>query len=97
MAHQEENSGAKESSQSKLFLLFVLGVFMIFVGIVIVVAAMIYGGQSSFGGVIFIGPFPIVIGAGPNATWLVLVSLVIAALSIVVSLILRRHHVDYSN
>jgi uncharacterized membrane protein len=44
----------------------------------------------SGGAVIFIGPFPIVIGAGPDATLLVLVGIVLAVLSVVVFFVLRR-------
>jgi uncharacterized membrane protein len=40
--------------------------------------------------VIFIGPFPIVFGAGPDATWLILISVVIAAVSAVAFWIGRR-------
>ena len=51
---------------------------------------MLSGDSASFGGVIFIGPFPIVFGAGPDAVWLVAIAITIAVVSIVVFLTMRR-------
>jgi uncharacterized membrane protein len=74
------------------FVLLVLGFVLVAVGVVVVLfAGVFYGGGSVSGGaVIFIGPFPIVIGAGPDATLLVLVGIVLAVLSVVVFFVLRR-------
>jgi uncharacterized membrane protein len=74
------------------FLLLIGGVVLIFVGVaVIVVASMFYDTISASAGVvIFIGPFPIVIGAGPDVTWIVLFSVILAVLSIVVFLVMNR-------
>ena len=76
----------------RLFLLFVLGFFVIVAGIVVVVVAAMLSssGSASFGGIIFIGPIPIVFGAGPSAQWLVLFAILLAVLSIVMFLITRR-------
>jgi uncharacterized membrane protein len=77
---------------SRLFLLLILGFAMVFIGvIVIVVASVLYGsGAASVGAVIFIGPFPIIVGAGPDMTFLIVVGVVLAVLSVVVLLIMRR-------
>jgi uncharacterized membrane protein len=77
---------------SRFFLLLILGFVLVFVGIaVILVATILYGGGSVSGGaVIFIGPFPIVIGAGPDVAWIVLFSIILAVLSIVVFLVMNR-------
>jgi len=57
-------------SQRYLVLL-VTGFIVIFAGpVILMVAAFISDGSISVGAVIFIGPFPIVLGAGPEATWL---------------------------
>jgi uncharacterized membrane protein len=74
------------------FLLLILGFALVIVGIVVIlVAAVLFGGGSVSGGVvIFIGPFPIVIGAGPDVTWIVLFSIILAVLSIVVFLVINR-------
>jgi uncharacterized membrane protein len=56
-----------------------------------VVASVLYGGGSVSGGVvIFIGPFPIVIGAGPDVSVIILVSVILAVLSVVVFLVMNR-------
>ena len=77
---------------SRLFLLLISGFVLVFVGIaVIVIASVLYGGGSVSGGVvIFIGPFPIVIGAGPDVSVIILVSVILAVLSVVVFLVMNR-------
>ena len=77
---------------NRFFLLLILGSVLVFVGIaVILVSAVFYGGGSVSGGVvIFIGPFPIVIGAGPDVTLIVLFSIILAVLSVVVFLVMNR-------
>ena len=58
---------------------------------VIWVASVFYGGGSVSGGVvIFIGPFPIVVGAGPDVSVIILVSVILAVLSVVVFLVMNR-------
>jgi len=86
---EEDEEGVPVSSRFLMLLFF--GFALVIVGvIVVIVAAVISGGSGSFGGVIFIGPFPIVFGAGPDGVWLVTTAIVIAVLSIVVFLIMRR-------
>jgi uncharacterized membrane protein len=76
---------------SRLFLLLILGFVLVFVGIaVILVASVLYGGSVSGGVVIFIGPFPIVVGAGPDVSLIILVSVILAVLSVVVFLVMNR-------
>jgi len=77
---------------SRLFLLLISGFVSVFVGIaVILIVAVLYSGGSASGGVvIFIGPFPIVIGAGPDVSLVILFSIIIAVLSVVVFLVMNR-------
>jgi uncharacterized membrane protein len=77
---------------SRFLLLLIAGFVLVFVGIAVifVAAALSSGGSASGGVVIFIGPFPIVIGAGPDVTWIVLFSIIIAVLSVVLFLFMRR-------
>jgi uncharacterized membrane protein len=65
---------------------------MMFVGLMLVAIAAIVsqGGSTSFGGIILIGPVPIVFGAGPGAQWLILFAIILAVLSVIMFLILRR-------
>jgi len=77
---------------SRLYLFLILGFVLVFGGVaVILIATVLYGGSSAnVGAVIFIGPFPIVIGAGPDVTWIILFSIILAVLSIVVLLVMNR-------
>jgi uncharacterized membrane protein len=68
-----------------------LGIALILVGIaVIVVVSVVLGGSGSVGGLILVGPIPIVFGTGPNANWLIVISIVLTAVSIILFLILNR-------
>ena len=92
---EEESEGAVEEGvtvSGRFFLLLIVGIILVFVGVaVILVAAVFFGGGSASAGVIiFIGPFPIVIGAGPDVTWIVLFSIILAVLSVVVFLVMNR-------
>jgi len=86
------NCASEQSSVfQKFFLLFIIGFFLIFVGIILlIVATVLSDGSANFGAFIFIGPFPIVVGAGPKAPWMVLFAIILAALSIIMFLVLRR-------
>ncbi len=93
-ANEENLETVEEGTtvSSKFFLFLILGFVLVVVGIaVILVATVLYGGgPASAGAVIFIGPFPIVIGAGPDVTWIVLFSIILAVLSVLVFLIMNR-------
>jgi uncharacterized membrane protein len=80
----------------KILGLLMLGFLMAFVGIMILmVATAFYGqGSASFGVVVFIGPIPIVVGAGPQATWIVLFAIILAALSVIMYLMMRKGAVN---
>jgi uncharacterized membrane protein len=79
------------NTQRKLLVMFILGFFIILTGIVIIAAAtVVSGGSASFGGFIFVGPIPIVFGAGPGATWLVLFAMILGIISIVLFLMMCR-------
>lgn len=79
------------STFQKFLVTFIIGFFTILIGIIILmVAAVLYDSSANFGAVIFIGPFPIVAGSGPEAPWIVLFAIVLAILSIIIFLVLRR-------
>jgi uncharacterized membrane protein len=64
---------------------------LVFVGLVIlVVASLVFGGSGSVGGIILIGPIPIVFGAGHDASWLIVISIILAVLSLVLFLVMNR-------
>jgi uncharacterized membrane protein len=76
----------------KFLILFLIGFFIIFAGIIIlIVGAVLYGSEMiNFGTIIFIGPIPIVVGTGPEATWMILFSVILAVLSIIMFIIFRK-------
>jgi uncharacterized membrane protein len=87
--NDDDEGGVVLSGRLMSFLLF--GVALIFIGIVVLLAvSLLLGGSASVGGVIFIGPIPIVFGAGPDAGWLILLSVILAAVSVVLFLVMGR-------
>jgi uncharacterized membrane protein len=90
LSEQEaEDEGIGVSGRLLSFLF--LGVALVFVGIaVIVVASLFLSGSGSVGGVILIGPIPIVFGAGPDAVWLIALGIILTAVSMVLFLIMNR-------
>ena len=85
--HTNDNS----STFQKSIILFIIGFFIIFVGIIILmVATVLSNGSANFGAFIFIGLFPIVVGAGPEAPLMILFAIILAVLSIIMFLVLRR-------
>ncbi len=84
---EEQTSGAANWQP----LLVVAGMICLFIGMLVLVFAGVFsGGSASGGAVIFIGPFPIAFGAGPDAGLLVLIGVVIAAVSVALTYIMWR-------
>jgi uncharacterized membrane protein len=97
MEHDEESGEAVEAS-GKFFLLLIAGIVLVFVGMAVILITAVFssGGSASAGVVIFIGPFPIVIGAGPDVTWIILFSIILAVLSVVVFFVMNRRMRSFS-
>jgi uncharacterized protein (TIGR00304 family) len=62
--------------------LFLVGIILITVGAFVSFGAGLTQGQVSTGGVIFIGPLPIVFGSGPGYQYLTVMALLIAMIMI---------------
>jgi uncharacterized membrane protein len=86
-----ENEEKETRTSRKILMLFVVGLLTVVAGVVVlIISTVLYGGaQTSFGTVIFIGPIPIVIGAGPGLTWIILVAIALVVLTIVLSFMMR--------
>ncbi len=67
-----------------------LGITLVFVGIAVLVVASLALGSGSVGGVILIGPIPIVFGAGSDAGLLIAVSIILTVISMIFFLIMNR-------
>jgi uncharacterized membrane protein len=80
--------------------LYLVGIILLLGGFLFLFIGSAGGGSSSFGGAIFIGPFPIVFGSGPGSGTLILTSVVIAVAMIVVMfvsiLMARRRYSDFT-
>jgi len=88
---EAEDEGIGVSSRLLGFIL--LGITLVFVGVaVLVFASLVLGGQGSVGGVILIGPIPIVFGAGPDAGWLIAISVILTVVSVSLFLVLNRRN-----
>ena len=75
-----------------------LGLALVFVGVaVLVVASVVLGGSGSVGGVILIGPIPIVFGAGPDAGWLIGISIILTVVSLVLFLVMNKRRERFSS
>jgi uncharacterized membrane protein len=89
--NDQEDGDENFESPRWFFLLFAAGFIVILVGILfLILATLSSDGSSSAGVIIFIGPFPIVLGVGPDAWWLISIGIALAAISIIVFVILRR-------
>jgi uncharacterized membrane protein len=88
---EEENEGLTLSSG--IFRWVLIGIALIFVGLlVIVIASLVLGSSVSTGVVIFIGPIPIVFGSGPDKFWLILIGVIITIISIVAFLVMNKRY-----
>ena len=67
--------------------LMALGFLIFLAGLALMVAGSVGQGSVSTGGVVFIGPFPIVFGSGPRGTELAIASVVIGGVMLVVLLL----------
>jgi len=82
-------------SENKLmqlaFKLFLFGFILTFVGIFLVLlAGMLSNGSVDFGGIIIIGPIPIIFGAGEHAWLIILVAAVLTIVCLVLFFSVRR-------
>lgn len=91
MVLNEQDEGEGIAVSSRLLAWILLGITLVFVGIaVIILASIVLGGSASVGGIILIGPIPIVFGVGPEAVWLIAISVIMSVISIVLFLIMNR-------
>ena len=83
MSDENESEDEAAPVSKGLFWLLILGVALILAGIMVfVLVSLFFSGSMSTGVVVFIGPFPIVFGSGPNAAWLILIGIILAVLSV---------------
>jgi uncharacterized membrane protein len=71
--------------------IFLASLALIFIGMVVMtIASFTQGhGTTSGGAVILIGPIPIILGSGPESSWLILLAAIITAIALVMFLLAR--------
>jgi len=67
------------------FRLFMIGFFVIFVGIMLIMIASLLspGSNVSGGGIFLIGPIPIVFGYGQNSAWMIAFAVILTIVAVV--------------
>ncbi len=58
--------------------LYIVGFLLVLTGVVLLFIGSAGSSSTSFGAVVFIGPFPIAFGSGPDAGTLILIGIVIS-------------------
>jgi uncharacterized membrane protein len=80
-----------ENSMRLAFKLLLFGFSLIFVGMILIIITNVFSGSSTnFGGVIVIGPIPIIFGAGENAWLLILIGAILTIACLILFLLLGR-------
>jgi uncharacterized membrane protein len=87
---REEDREEEFVVSRQLLGLLVVGFVLVFVGVTVVILASVFSGSGSVGGVILIGPIPIVFGSGPDALPLVILGVIITVISVVLFLVMNR-------
>lgn len=92
MVKERTGSFADSNTRTRKFLiLFVIGLVIIFIGVVVViVAALLSGDLLDFGVVVIIGFFPIVVGVGSEKSLTIFFAMILVALGIIMFLLMRR-------
>ena len=91
MLRNEKTGDGGIDLSGRLLVFFLFGVTLVFVGIaVLMIAFSSLGGSGSAGGVILIGPIPIVFGVGSDSSWLVAFSIILTVVSVILFLIMNR-------
>jgi uncharacterized membrane protein len=87
----EENAESVPSLPKMFSVLLAAGLAIFFIGVILLAVAASLSGTSNsgFGVVIFLGPIPIVAGAGPGTLWILLIAVLLAVL-IVMAFLLER-------
>jgi uncharacterized membrane protein/ribosomal protein L37AE/L43A len=88
-------AGAPEftsASPMGLSWIFIVSFALVFIGMVVMMIASFTQsrGQTSGGVVILIGPIPIILGSGPESTWLIALAAIITVIALGVFLLARR-------
>ena len=89
MTEAEQTQESPSSFPMKLFL---LGFLVMFVGVIVIVAYALLSGDAdvSGGAIIFVGPIPIILGAGADAFLAIVLAAVLTIIGFIVFFWMRR-------
>jgi uncharacterized membrane protein len=82
----------QESSSGLSVKLLLLGVVLTFVGVMVIVVSVLLSGDAdvSGGAIIFVGPIPIILGAGTDAFLVIVLAVVLTIIGFIVFFWMRR-------
>lgn len=87
-AEQEEKASAISVAAAWLL---ASGFIIMLTGIIILIlASVLQGNMSISGGIVFIGPIPVIFGAGPDAFLAILLAAVLTVIGFIVFFLLRK-------
>lgn len=87
----EGNYASGEMRVKWFFMLFLAGFFMVLAGMMLLAfTAFSNNGSVGVGGIIFIGPIPIVFGVGPEPHWLIIIAVILGIMCLVMMLLMKR-------
>ena len=78
------------ANPSRFSFLLLLGLSVIFIGMIMIIIAGVLSGSVSFGGVIIIGPIPIILGSGENAVEIALVASILTVVCLLLFFLRKR-------
>lgn len=85
--------GQEQGSDGNLaFKLFLFGFLLVFLGVVVLIVAALFGGgvEASGAVILFVGPVPIILGAGPYSFFAILLAVVLTVIGFVVFVWTRK-------
>ena len=87
-----ENGEGHVSRSSLLTQLLPLGFMLIFVGVIVIAASVLFSGDSnvSGGAIIYVGPIPVIVGAGTDPFLAVVLAAVLTVIGFIVLFWMRR-------
>lgn len=72
------------------FKLFLLSFLLILIGTIFILIASVLPGKFSIGAIIFLGPIPIILGAGPHLIWVIILAFALTVLGVIMFITLRK-------
>ncbi len=58
--------------------------------IFVTIATVLFGTSATFSAVVFVGPIPIVLGAGPYSFWAIVLAVALTILGVILFFVLRK-------